>query len=334
MVHDRDARPVLVLLLCDLEQGNHGRLLVLRRVLCDDLLGNLLVLRVQLEGDVGVVVGRVSVLLHAWRARTAVSLRRDERSHRARLCDEEEKRGRTTISASDPARAVDENWRACRLNKRAACFIAAGGRLGEEQRASGMRNRLARVGRRRLQLARAVAARECFVCASDCYRSLQNRPADSRGRPVSLAPPRPAPLLDSLQSSSRPLTGSSMSESLVEAAHNSPTSGKRTLVDLPSEVLSLVCAEARRQDERWIQSSSEWDWGKWSGCRTQLTGADAKLPQATSISAAVPVGRLTFPRRRAVASCMNPASGLDARSSRSRSFAGGYEQRLDPSCAR
>ncbi|BGO92196.1 RHTO0S06e05666g1_1 [Rhodotorula toruloides] len=52
-----------------------------------------------------------------------------------------------------------------------------------------------------------------------------------------------------------------MSESLVEAAHNSPTSGKRTLVDLPSEVLSLVCAEARRQDERWIQSSSEWDWG-------------------------------------------------------------------------
>ncbi|EGU12057.1 Proteophosphoglycan ppg4 [Rhodotorula toruloides ATCC 204091] len=36
--------------------------------------------------------------------------------------------------------------------------------------------------------------------------------------------------------------------------------GQATLTDLPPEVLSLVCAEARRQDERWIQSSSKWDW--------------------------------------------------------------------------
>ncbi|BGP32878.1 hypothetical protein JCM10296v2_004663 [Rhodotorula toruloides] len=36
--------------------------------------------------------------------------------------------------------------------------------------------------------------------------------------------------------------------------------GQATLTDLPPEVLSMVCAEARRQDERWIQNSSKWDW--------------------------------------------------------------------------
>lgn len=62
VVHDRDAGPPLVLLLRDLEQGNDGGLLVLGRVLCDDGLGDFLVLCRELERDLGVVVRRVAVL--------------------------------------------------------------------------------------------------------------------------------------------------------------------------------------------------------------------------------------------------------------------------------
>jgi len=62
VVHDRDAGPPLVLLLRDLEQRDDGSLLVLGRVLCDNGLGDFLVLCRELERDLGIVVRRVAVL--------------------------------------------------------------------------------------------------------------------------------------------------------------------------------------------------------------------------------------------------------------------------------
>lgn len=51
-----------MLALAQVEDGHDGRLLVLRRVPLEDLGDELLVLRVELERDVGVVVGGVAVL--------------------------------------------------------------------------------------------------------------------------------------------------------------------------------------------------------------------------------------------------------------------------------
>ena len=64
LVHDADACET-VLALTQVEQRHHSGLLVLRRIPLDDLSDDLLILRCELEGEVGVVVGCVSVLCHA-----------------------------------------------------------------------------------------------------------------------------------------------------------------------------------------------------------------------------------------------------------------------------
>lgn len=51
-----------MLALTQIQQGHHGGLLVLRRVALEDLGDGGLIYGVELEGDFGVVVGRVSVL--------------------------------------------------------------------------------------------------------------------------------------------------------------------------------------------------------------------------------------------------------------------------------
>ncbi len=61
LVHDGDGGEA-VLALAQVEQRHHGGLLVLRRVALEDLGDERLVLRVELERDGGVVVGRVPVL--------------------------------------------------------------------------------------------------------------------------------------------------------------------------------------------------------------------------------------------------------------------------------
>jgi hypothetical protein len=61
LVHDADAGEA-VLALAEVEQGHDGGLFVLGRVALEDLGDELLVLGVELEGQVGVVVGCVSVL--------------------------------------------------------------------------------------------------------------------------------------------------------------------------------------------------------------------------------------------------------------------------------
>ena len=61
LVHDADAAKA-VLTLTEIEQGHDGRLLVLRRVALDDLLDDLFVVGRELEGEVGVVVGGVTML--------------------------------------------------------------------------------------------------------------------------------------------------------------------------------------------------------------------------------------------------------------------------------
>lgn len=61
LVHDADAcEPVLAL--AEIEQRHHRRLLVLARVTTQDLLDELLILRVELEGGIDVVLGAVAVL--------------------------------------------------------------------------------------------------------------------------------------------------------------------------------------------------------------------------------------------------------------------------------
>ncbi len=60
LVHDTDARkPVLPL--SQIQQWHNGRLLVLARVPAEHLLDEVLILRVELEGDREVVVGSVAV---------------------------------------------------------------------------------------------------------------------------------------------------------------------------------------------------------------------------------------------------------------------------------
>lgn len=61
LVHDADGGEA-VLALPQVQQRHDGRLLVLRRVPLEDLFDDGLVLRGELEGDVGVVLGRVAVL--------------------------------------------------------------------------------------------------------------------------------------------------------------------------------------------------------------------------------------------------------------------------------
>ena len=61
LVHDADGGEA-VLTLAEVEEGHDGGLLVLRRVALEDLGDDGLILGVELEGDVGVVVGRVAVL--------------------------------------------------------------------------------------------------------------------------------------------------------------------------------------------------------------------------------------------------------------------------------
>jgi hypothetical protein len=51
MIHHTDACPSVVLPLGEIQEGNDGCLLVLRRVLGDDTLGALLVLCIELERD-------------------------------------------------------------------------------------------------------------------------------------------------------------------------------------------------------------------------------------------------------------------------------------------
>lgn len=51
-----------MLALAEVEEGHDGGLLVLGRVALEDLGDDGLVLGVELEGDIGVVVGRVAVL--------------------------------------------------------------------------------------------------------------------------------------------------------------------------------------------------------------------------------------------------------------------------------
>lgn len=61
LVHDADAgEPVLAL--TEIEKRHHGGLLVLARVSTEDLLDELLILRVELEGNRRVVLGCVAVL--------------------------------------------------------------------------------------------------------------------------------------------------------------------------------------------------------------------------------------------------------------------------------
>lgn len=61
LVHDADAGEA-VLSLSEVEEGHDGGLLVLAGVAGQDFLDELLILAVELEGDVEVVVGRVAVL--------------------------------------------------------------------------------------------------------------------------------------------------------------------------------------------------------------------------------------------------------------------------------
>jgi len=61
LVHDADAAEA-VLTLAEVEQGHDGCLLVLGRVALEDLLDDLLILGSELERDVGVVLGSISVL--------------------------------------------------------------------------------------------------------------------------------------------------------------------------------------------------------------------------------------------------------------------------------
>jgi hypothetical protein len=61
LVHDADAGEA-VLALAEVQQGHDGGLFVLGGVPLEDLGDELLILGVELEGDVGVVVGCVSVL--------------------------------------------------------------------------------------------------------------------------------------------------------------------------------------------------------------------------------------------------------------------------------
>lgn len=61
LVHDADAAES-VLALAQVEQRHDGRLLVLRGVAGDNLLDELLILRREFEGDLGVVLGRVAML--------------------------------------------------------------------------------------------------------------------------------------------------------------------------------------------------------------------------------------------------------------------------------
>ena len=69
-VHDADAGEA-VLALAEVEERHHGRFLVLRRVAFEDLVDQLLVDGVELEGDGRVVVGGVAVL--DWRGGDDVS---------------------------------------------------------------------------------------------------------------------------------------------------------------------------------------------------------------------------------------------------------------------
>lgn len=62
MVHHRQRAESRILTLGQVEQGNDGSLLVLRRVLGNDVGGKLLVGRVECKRDGGVVDGRVPVL--------------------------------------------------------------------------------------------------------------------------------------------------------------------------------------------------------------------------------------------------------------------------------
>jgi hypothetical protein len=61
LVHDADAGKAM-LALAQVEQRHHGCLLVLRRVTLEDLGDDGLILRGELEGNVGVVVGGVAML--------------------------------------------------------------------------------------------------------------------------------------------------------------------------------------------------------------------------------------------------------------------------------
>lgn len=61
LVHDADGRET-VLALTEVENGHDGGLLVLGRVPLEDLGDDGLILAVELEGDIGVVVGRVTML--------------------------------------------------------------------------------------------------------------------------------------------------------------------------------------------------------------------------------------------------------------------------------
>lgn len=62
LIHDADARET-VLSLTEIQQGHDGRLLVLWGVSAQDLFDELLIGGIEFEGDVGVVVGAVAVLL-------------------------------------------------------------------------------------------------------------------------------------------------------------------------------------------------------------------------------------------------------------------------------
>tara|TARA_R110002003_G_scaffold433_7_gene19750 strand:- start:2170 stop:2613 length:444 start_codon:yes stop_codon:yes gene_type:complete len=61
LVHDADAGESM-LALSKVEQRHDGGLLILRRIPRQDLLDELLVLGRELEGDLGIVLGRVAVL--------------------------------------------------------------------------------------------------------------------------------------------------------------------------------------------------------------------------------------------------------------------------------
>lgn len=62
LVHDADASEA-VLALAKIQQRHHRRLLILARVAAQDLLDELLVLRIELERDIQIILGRIAVLL-------------------------------------------------------------------------------------------------------------------------------------------------------------------------------------------------------------------------------------------------------------------------------